>query len=626
MPSANIDITECLNQYLAIDNPGYAILIKGEWGCGKTWFINDFIHKSTVATRRLAGKVPNEFIKISLNGINSYEAIDQRLFFALHPRLDGEYTVLLSHLASGIFALAKVDSLLKNFKLRDLTHAIKTKVLVFDDLERCCMPVAETLGYINDFIEKIGLHVILIANEIEIDKIEKAAGNERITKYDMIKEKIIGQRFEVVHEINSVIENFIEKISTQKLRNELKKRNVLIIDIFTKSETNNLRTLFQSLLGFERLWNKLADAQKDSDDVLEKMLIAFLCFKFDIDKARIIPDDIRYIENYRIHQMTKNKNQEEKCFQIEKTFERYSTLNSFYLVLSTSAWANYFDKGYLSKEDIQECIDKSGLMPGVQSPLITLWHWNTIEDDELSRLVEESLDALKTNQIKSPFALLHLAGILIQLSIEGLIETETNDIVKTFLDVIDKLANSSSLEYTKTYALRSGHACWGSLRFQANETNEFQRILKYIVKKLDEIDSSKIDEMANKLPDLILTDLVTFIKIITYDSEETLYTEKPVLCKVDPQKFINSVIQLPNKLKWDPFHALQDRYANIYNRPELVEEISFLQEIAKLTIEYIGSNSGRNSTHQLEGALNRHLKKAINSINHFLNQKKENEL
>ena len=43
---SNIDyITKYLNDYLNMDNPQYAVLIQGKWGCGKTFYINQLIEK-----------------------------------------------------------------------------------------------------------------------------------------------------------------------------------------------------------------------------------------------------------------------------------------------------------------------------------------------------------------------------------------------------------------------------------------------------------------------------------------------------------------------------------------------------------------------------------------------------
>ncbi len=37
MTKHNEEVLKSLNDYLKVRKPGYAILIKGSWGCGKTY-------------------------------------------------------------------------------------------------------------------------------------------------------------------------------------------------------------------------------------------------------------------------------------------------------------------------------------------------------------------------------------------------------------------------------------------------------------------------------------------------------------------------------------------------------------------------------------------------------------
>ena len=43
MTKHNEDILNCLNDYLKVNKPGYAVLLKGAWGCGKTYFVKNWI-------------------------------------------------------------------------------------------------------------------------------------------------------------------------------------------------------------------------------------------------------------------------------------------------------------------------------------------------------------------------------------------------------------------------------------------------------------------------------------------------------------------------------------------------------------------------------------------------------
>jgi tRNA A37 threonylcarbamoyladenosine biosynthesis protein TsaE len=46
MTNSNQHIEDYLKYYLSSKfNPEFAILLQGEWGCGKTWFIKEFMKK-----------------------------------------------------------------------------------------------------------------------------------------------------------------------------------------------------------------------------------------------------------------------------------------------------------------------------------------------------------------------------------------------------------------------------------------------------------------------------------------------------------------------------------------------------------------------------------------------------
>ena len=56
--------------YISLKNPGGALLINGEWGCGKTYYINNTLipmYEELV------------FVKVSLFGLNSYEDLISRV-------------------------------------------------------------------------------------------------------------------------------------------------------------------------------------------------------------------------------------------------------------------------------------------------------------------------------------------------------------------------------------------------------------------------------------------------------------------------------------------------------------------------------------------------------------------
>lgn len=168
----NKEIIEVLEEYINNPKKQYAILIDGEWGCGKTHFIkNEYIKKED------ANKV-----YISLYGVKSKEEINKKIYYAIIDKKIkinkkvkklGEETGKIAEITIENIFNIKLGGI-KNIDISgivSLFNDIKKYVLIFDDLERCDISINEVLGYINEYVEHKNVKVIIIANENEINKL-----------------------------------------------------------------------------------------------------------------------------------------------------------------------------------------------------------------------------------------------------------------------------------------------------------------------------------------------------------------------------------------------------------------------------------------------------------------------
>lgn len=62
--------------------PHYALLLKGPWGSGKTWFVERLIEE--------INKKDGRELYISLYGLNSFAAIEYEFYRKLHPVLSSK--------------------------------------------------------------------------------------------------------------------------------------------------------------------------------------------------------------------------------------------------------------------------------------------------------------------------------------------------------------------------------------------------------------------------------------------------------------------------------------------------------------------------------------------------------
>jgi len=109
----------CIDYIESEFNPQFAILIKGEWGCGKTYFINKLISRYKAKGQKIQ---TNEIIYVSLFGIGQISEINDRLFQKMHPVLSSEkFKFATGFINSALYGeyIKDKDNLVKLSKLYD---------------------------------------------------------------------------------------------------------------------------------------------------------------------------------------------------------------------------------------------------------------------------------------------------------------------------------------------------------------------------------------------------------------------------------------------------------------------------------------------------------------------------
>lgn len=228
----NRHISEYLRDYLNMDTPpGYAVMIRGPWGIGKTFLIRKI----------LAELFPDGkgYIYVSLYGVTRPEEIDNAILMATYPALDTKAAKVTGKVVGRL-----VNAAMNHFKLGDapaLSDVIgKTTAAayVFDDIERSSMTSDATFGYINQFVEHAGYRAILIANEAELEKTDG---------YRAKREKLVGHTLEVKSAVQDALEAFLDDITDTETRTYLKSVQNEIVSLYEQGEVSNLRVLKQTL-------------------------------------------------------------------------------------------------------------------------------------------------------------------------------------------------------------------------------------------------------------------------------------------------------------------------------------------------------------------------------------------
>ena len=73
MPTANDHIIRFLEYYIDKgSSPGFAVLLNGNWGCGKTWFIDNYLNE------KYGSDKGRQYLKASLFGVSTIAEIEDQ--------------------------------------------------------------------------------------------------------------------------------------------------------------------------------------------------------------------------------------------------------------------------------------------------------------------------------------------------------------------------------------------------------------------------------------------------------------------------------------------------------------------------------------------------------------------
>lgn len=283
------EILSVIEEYIENESK-YAILIDGDWGSGKTYFIKNIVEPHL-------NEKHVDFGYVSLYGISSKEEINLELKKNI------------------VEQKGKILNLSSNSKIEEY-------VLIFDDLERCNLDFNIIFGYINNFLEHKKNKCIIVTNQKEsIRKIFRNnielkylvlrefdffdSNNRRINdiidmanrnnfdnkviekvknlflsdlSYKQIKEKVVGKEIAYKADIENIVEELSIKIENLKTRDILNKNSKKISDIMEKYNHNNIRTLNIIIEYFNNVTKAVLNGQLKDDEDIDKILTQVLIY------------------------------------------------------------------------------------------------------------------------------------------------------------------------------------------------------------------------------------------------------------------------------------------------------------------------------------------------------------
>lgn len=620
----NENIVNFLNGYMMNPDPQYAVLLKGKWGCGKTHFINHWIdaYKGNPTTAQVL-----EPIYVSLYGLSDTKQITTALNRVICPILYGKAAKagkVLAKIASAMVLKHEVDlnydgisdlsinigiDSLSKFKSND-SLANSKKLLIFDDLERCDIPMKKLLGYLNFFVEQCNCHLIVIGDE------DKIAEGENKKIFGEFKEKTIGREFEIATDIHSALDTFVN----QTPKNDFVVGHQEQIEkFFAMTECDNLRILRQALWDFARFEESMTGFSEDERyenimiHVLGTYIISYCEYRgknhqlfdawiqyaikgqqFDKEKIENLKSQLGYL-----HQRYNNVCQRLSNYQtfkiefVERVLLELNTGNSI--------------KDYVGKEYF--------------APIAEVRSWARINEvyamsnKEFISFYRTLIDDICGIQVTSMKNLGYAIAYLVYLdsrAIKEFDEKDFNNICEALPKYWEAFQDEESV-YDARMAFSRGVNSYMTTeklkrlpeicaKFNEEYENRLKMSKNLMTRTLEELSDSNVDELCtlNKqaLPD----------HSCTYDMVS-------IFNHVDMDKLMDNLLNLSNESLNSFTHFIRDRYNLSYNMSDWIHEtnddikpLEKLKEKVDETIkseEYIRKGAFMNLSKSLDGAIKR---------------------
>lgn len=563
-------IIDSLETYLEEEKTDYAVMISGEWGIGKTHFLKNEIFK-------LFRKLGYRCIYVSLIGYNNEIRLENKIFQTFNPFYNPS-TKSATEIEAEYLESFTVDPENTKAPLPSKT------VLCFDDLERIDDNFFESaMGLMNTFIEHNQTKCIFLCYENIL--------NEKVKRYREIKEKYIRYTYPFTPDFSDIIK------SNNETKNSYSEEEIsIILTMFRKGNSSNLRTLFY-ILSIFKLWNNNLVKIKNQSNLkteIRKLALSYCCF-YSIESRKGTPcellDKITIAYNRRIpwkniaeltpiSKETTINEQSEDSKNIENIQQLYFSDNSIEFERFQSI-SDLIKNGYLNQEVLKTEIERLDTIlnnkkqKDNESKLVdSINDINLPTDAELHERISDVIDAIN----RSTFSLttyLKLYNNLVWIESIGIKGVDIDDkTTKIFEESVNRAFETGTLEYISNFKNQIG---WYS-DDKSIYAKKYHRFMEFLNNINEQISIKKKINTVN--------DLLTAIRDNNIEQLPSLLSTEaePNLNELNAGVIYSALTTSSSKTINEFTNSLRNRYSKYENSLTQIptNETDFITELHKL--------------------------------------------
>lgn len=628
----NEKILETIMDYINNANDNSAIMINGDWGSGKTFFIDNVLCK----------KIDNA-IYIPLYGCVNLEEVNRDIYYGVikskipswmrekKNKKKSKYKVVrgFKKILSIILWLFKIpfriaSYLIKRntkkrlgvdgelFKKNDFVGIISQAtdldnyVLIFDDLERCSIDIDELFGFINNLVEHKKVKTIIVANEKEISN-SAYDNNDELKTMSVLNEKVAFPKTKnEFDDFSSYFKNNSEEPQDVKLSKKDVKSRISYLYSNNDKYKKIKEKLISKTIDYEPDFSSVIEAYKKnySDEVkkhLDTDLIISIMKKNQCKNLRTLKVALNYFE--QIYTKTnkyifeKYPNKSDNLFQIILINSLYVTIaqkngrcipellnGTLYSNISIEQYSfisnNSFDAFSFVNDYISSSFFDEEQMIKTLNYYMELTPVDNLVNDPLNKLkyyweveaeeLKEAVEKVKIKIMGDEYNYKLFPTILSKLSALISIEFETKEVEKT-IDIMLKKIKGRELDYLDFDTLITDQK---TKEIYETYASKFQDVIKVTN---DSIYKSKIDIILDSNDwGSLLCDYVR-----ECNEKSIIFNEQCFLAKFDIYKLIGNIKNGSNK----NIHDFRLAISKVYRNGNISEFLSADIKNIKILIE-----------------------------------------
>lgn len=571
-PGNTSHLRDYLNYYKSLSQPGYGVLITGEWGSGKTFQVDEILTKEEKYYVSLFGmQTPEEVYASVYAKMYPYKAKAKYAANATNGTEFGAlgFTLNLGSIASGV----------ANAFLRE--SAKTDRVLVFDDLERTNIKTQTLLGIFNTYIEHHKCRVVVIAHD------GKIADDLKETK-----EKVFGQTIEVNPQISKAYDSFISLLKDQEAIKTAKELKSDFINIFQQSSTSSLRILKYALEDLARLFKALSVEHKSNKNAIREICLLFLALNFEARSGKLKQSDIinRYATIFKFQILKKPNSDEDPLVPaIYEANNRYLNVDLSDHILKDDVLINMLFKGEYIEHEIQNSLNESlhFTKPEDLDPWLLFMKIDEISEKQTKSAVEDLKTQFTSRDLCVPGEMLHLFSLRLLFSKKELITASLDQTVSDCIKYIDDLLEQDRIpakleeeniwtaDFMQSY---NGYGFW----VEDSYKQHFDEIINHLNATQRLAGRKALPDLSNELLNLVKSNGEKFAERIsqTFSGENT-YSRIEILTAIEPINFVQEWMGSEPK-NWRPIcRGLENRYSTGLLNNLLENEKKWLADVIR---------------------------------------------